>query len=416
METWDFVIVGGGPAGLTAGSRAALRGKRTLLLEKNRKPGVKILLSGGQRCNFTHDADPRGIIEAFGRSGRFLHSALAAFGPQDIIDLLNSEGVASSVEPNTGKVFPASDRASDVLAVLMRRLKKSGCVQALEEPLKDIRRIEGGFNLITAKRSLFAKKVLLATGGKSYPACGTTGDGYAWAAALGHTIVHPRPALVPVTTHARWVTALKGITIPAVLVKVIEPLNDAETKTRSLAVRRGSLLFTHFGLSGPVVLDVSREISGYSTPQKLILACDFLPDMNQEELDRMIAAQCKSAGQWQMAVILDRWLPRRLANTLLRQSEVPPQCRGAELSKPQRCQLVRNIKKLSVPVAGVMGFRKAEVTAGGVALDEVDSRSMQSKIVPGLFFAGELLDLDGPIGGYNFQAAFSTGFLVGESV
>ncbi len=190
--TWDIVIVGGGPAGLMAGPCAAMRGKRTLLLEKNRKPGVKILLSGGTRCNFTHATDARGIVEAFGPSGRFLHSALAAFGPQDIVDLLQSEGVPAKIESDTGKIFPASDRASDVLAVLLRRLRKSGCTLAVEEPLKDLERSEYGFRLITAQRTIDAQKVLLATGGKSYPACGTTGDGYRWAAALGHTIIPPR--------------------------------------------------------------------------------------------------------------------------------------------------------------------------------------------------------------------------------
>jgi predicted Rossmann fold flavoprotein len=416
METWDIVIVGGGPAGMMAGARAALRGKRTLLLEKNRKPGVKILLSGGTRCNFTHATDARGIVDAFGDSGRFLHSALAAFGPQDIVDLLQSEGVPAKIESDTGKIFPASDRASDILAVLMRLLTKNGCTLATDEPLQEVEKSADGFCLITTRQTITAKNVLLATGGKSYPACGTTGDGYRWAAGLGHTIVPPRTALTPVTTHAPWITALQGITIPDVSVEVIEPLDDEKSKTRSLAMRRGSFLFTHFGLSGPVVLDVSRVISGYSPPQKLFLQCDFLPGVKQEELDAMIAAECASLGQRQVAVILDRWLPRRLADMFLQQTEAPPLCRGADFSKLQRRRLVHAIKQLRIPVSGTMGFRKAEVTAGGVALDEVDSRDMQSKIAPGLYFAGELLDLDGPIGGFNFQAAFSTGYLAGESM
>ncbi|MGA2796128.1 MAG: aminoacetone oxidase family FAD-binding enzyme, partial [Thermoguttaceae bacterium] len=284
------------------------------------------------------------------------------------------------------------------------------------EQLVEIERSAEGFNLITSRRTISAKKILTATGGKSYPACGTTGDGYRWAAALGHTIVPLHAALAPVTTHAPWVTALQGITIADVLVKVVEPLNDGNGKTRCLASRRGSFLFTHFGVSGPAVLDVSRVISGYSPAQRLILECDFLPGVEQEELDAQIAAQCASAGGRQVAVILDGRLPRRLADTLLEQAKVPLERRGAELSKPERRGLVMAIKQWPIPVAGAMGFRKAEVTAGGVALDEVDSRNMQSKIVPGLYFAGELLDLDGPIGGYNFQAAFSTGYLAGESM
>ncbi len=312
MDTWDIAIVGGGPSGLMAGARAAQRGKRTLLLEKNRRPGVKILLSGGTRCNFTHAADARGIVEAFGPSGRFLHSALAAFGPQDVIAFFQSEGVPEKIEPDTGKIFPASDQASDVLSALINRLSKSGCELAPEESLLEIEQSANGFNLITSKRTISAEKILLATGGKSYPACGTTGDGYRWAAALGHTIVPLHAALAPVVTHALWVTALQGITIADVLVKVIEPfdeINEANGKTRCLASRRGSFLFTHFGVSGPAVLDVSRAISGYSPAQRLILQCDFLPGSEQEELDAHIAAQSASAGGRQVAVILDSRLP-----------------------------------------------------------------------------------------------------------
>jgi predicted Rossmann fold flavoprotein len=401
---------------MMAAAQAAGRGKRTLLLEKNRKPGIKILLSGGTRCNFTHAADARGIVEAFGPSGRFLHSALAAFGPQEIIDLMQSEGVPAKIESGTGKVFPASDRASDVLAVLLRRLKKSGSALDCAEPLQNIEPWKKGFRLITARRTIFAEKVLLATGGQSYPACGTTGDGYRWAAELGHNVIPPRTALVPVTTHAPWITALQGITIPDVLVKVIEPAHNSPGENRAWASRRGSFLFTHFGLSGPAVLDVSRVISAYLQPQKLILQCDFLPDIKPEKLAALIEAECATAGQRQMAVILQRWLPRRLAETVLEQAAASLHCRGAEFSKSQRRRLINTIKQLAIPVAGTTGFRKAEVTAGGVSLQEVDSRRMQSKIVPGLYFAGELLDLDGPIGGYNFQAAFSTGYLAGKSM
>jgi predicted flavoprotein YhiN len=437
MDTWEIVIVGAGPAGLMAGARAALGGRKTLLLEKNRKPGAKILISGGTRCNFTHTADARDIVEAFGPSGRFLHSALAAFGPQDVIDFFRSEGVKAKIESATGKVFPSSDRASDILSALVRRLKKSGCELAADEPLLKIKKSKGGFRLTTRRRNIFAQKILLATGGKSYPACGTTGDGYRWAEELGHTIVAPCPALTPITTHAAWVVALKGITIADASVEVMEPLRDENVqrsvpssfseegsggragrgssgKCRCLAQRRGSLLFAHFGLSGPAALDVSRAISAHPAPRSLILKCDFLPGIGMEELEGMIAAQCASAGRRGAAAVLNRLLPRQLVDALLQQAGMPSRCRAAELSKTQRRRLAAAAKQCAIPVAGTMGFRKAEVTAGGVALDEVDSSTMQSKITPGLFFAGELLDLDGPIGGYNFQAAFSTGFLAGE--
>ncbi|HQU46280.1 MAG TPA: aminoacetone oxidase family FAD-binding enzyme, partial [Pirellulales bacterium] len=203
MTDWEVIVVGAGAAGLLAAARAAERGRRTLLLEKNRRPGIKILMSGGTRCNLTHATDRRGIVREYGPPGRFLHSALAALSPQDLVDLFEAEGVRTKVEPDTGKIFPVSDRASDVLDALLARLRRSGCTLALEEPLIDLEAMaSGGFMLTTAKRKLTTEKVLITTGGQSYPGSGTSGDAYAWAAAFGHTIVPPRPALTPVTTDA----------------------------------------------------------------------------------------------------------------------------------------------------------------------------------------------------------------------
>src|SRR5262249_6302311 len=213
--TCDVVVAGAGAAGLLAAIRAAERGRRVLLLEKNRKPGVKILMSGGTRCNITHATDNRGIVEAYGQPGEFLHSALAALSVEDTIALFEAEGVATKVE-ETGKVFPVSNKAVDVLNALVRRLNRSGATLSLDEPLQRLSREGDGFELTTPKRSLAAAKVILTTGGKSYPGSGTTGDGYAFAAQFGHTIVPPRPALVPVRVNLPWVTELRGITLPDV--------------------------------------------------------------------------------------------------------------------------------------------------------------------------------------------------------
>lgn len=420
MHDWDVVVIGGGAAGLVAAFRAAERGRRTLLLEKNRKPGAKILMSGGTRCNLTHATDKRGILEEFGPPGRFLNSALSRFGPQDVIEMFAAEGVATKIEQPLGKVFPESDKALDVLGALVRRLERSGCVLAREEPVTGLERAGDGFRVATPLRSLSAGKVILTPGGKSYPGCGTTGDGYAWAAAFGHKVVTPRPALVPLRTDAAWVHVLSGVTIPDVLVKVM-PSDAAGSPSgirgsAPLAQRRGSFLFTHFGLSGPPVLDVSRAVSGHPLPETLILVCDFLPAMTAGRFDALLSRHSATDGRKQIATILANWLPQRLAETLVGQAGIAAPLRAAELSKGDRLRLIQAVKQAPIPIAGTLGFKKAEVTAGGVALEEIDSRSMQSKLVPGLYVAGELLDLDGPIGGYNFQAAFSTGWLAGESV
>jgi len=422
---WDVAIIGGGPAGMMAAAQAAQRGRKTILFDKNREPGVKILLAGGTRCNLTHATDAWGIVEAFGPAGRFLHSALAALGPQQVVELFEAEGVPTKVEPG-GKVFPASDRAADVRAALLQRMERSGATLAAGEPLVDLVRTDAGFRLVTPKQSVEVKKVVLATGGQSYPACGTTGDGYHWAAALGHRVVPPHTALVPVTSHAPWVRALQGITLPDVVVEVVDGgpsggIDNGANKnvfpsSAPLERRRGSLLFAHFGLSGPVVMDVSHAVSGSSHPNTLRLRCDLLPALPEEELDGLLARQCIAGGKKRVATLLDPWLPHRVGETLMVLTGMPQERPAAELSKADRRRLAQTVKQLDIPVSGTMGFRKAEVTAGGVALGEVDSRTMQSRLVPNLYFAGELLDLNGPVGGYNFQAAFSTGWLAGESV
>ncbi|HLW64294.1 MAG TPA: NAD(P)/FAD-dependent oxidoreductase [Gemmataceae bacterium] len=408
LKAFEVAVVGAGAAGLMAAMRAAERGKRVLLLEKNRKPGVKILMSGGTRCNITHATNNRGIVEAYGPPGKFLHSALAAFSVQDTLDFFEAEGVATKVE-ETGKVFPVSDKALDVLNALLRRLQRSGATLALDEPLQRLSPHGDIFELATPKRTLTAEKVILTTGGKSYPGSGTTGDGYAFAAQWGHTIVPPRPALVPVRITAPWVADLRGITLPDVRVRILEGESVLDQ-------RRGSLLFAHFGLTGPVILDISRTISGHSRPNSLQLEIDLLPPLKEADVDEFLRRQAQESGKKQLTVVLTSLLPRRLCDHVLSLCGLPIERKAAALSREERACIIAVVKRLRLPVAGTLGFEKAEVTAGGIALNEVDSRNMQSKLVPNLFLAGEVLDLDGPIGGYNFQAAWSTGWLAGNSV
>jgi predicted Rossmann fold flavoprotein len=406
-EFWDIVVVGAGAAGLMAAVRAAEEGRRTLLLEKNRKAGVKILMSGGTRCNLTHATDNRGIVEAFGRPGRFLNSALAELSVDDTITFFEEEGVATKVE-ETGKVFPVSNKAADVLNALLRRLHRSGARLSLGEPLLAIQPERPGFVLTTSLRRLRTLRLLITTGGKSYPGSGTTGDGYGFIAGLGHSIVPPRPALVPVTVAAPWISSVRGITVPDVIVRIF-------AAEKRLVERRGSLLFAHFGLSGPVILDVSRVVSGHATPTTLTLELDLLPCVPESDLDAHLQREAINSAKKQLAGILQAVLPRRLADIVLEQTGLPVDRKAAGLTRKDRSQIVQHVKHMRVPVTGTLGFGRAEVTAGGVTLDEVDSRTLQSKLCPELFIAGEVLDLDGPIGGYNFQAAFSTGWLAGAA-
>lgn len=420
MPDWDVVVIGAGAAGLLAATRAAERGRKTLLIEKNKRPGVKILISGGTRCNLTHACDARGIVEAYGNQGKFLHSALASLSPRALVELVEAEGVLTKTEP-TGKIFPVSDKATDVLAALLRRFERSGCALATQEAVQSLDRIGVLFSITTERRALTAESLAITTGGCSYPGSGTTGDGYAWGAKFGHTIVLPRPALVPITTNVDWVRDLSGITVPdvAVTVELRPPQESTEVpaaRARPLASRRGSFLFTHFGMSGPVTLDVSRAITGHPQPSTLDVVCDFLPGLSDAAFDTSLTDAARAAGKRFVSSILPELLPTRLSAALLKLAGVSEDLRCAELGKSARSRLVQAFKHCRIAVSGTLGFKKAEVTAGGISLAEVDSRTMQSRLVPRLYLAGEVLDLDGPIGGFNFQAAFSTGWLAGGNL
>ncbi|HLA86182.1 MAG TPA: aminoacetone oxidase family FAD-binding enzyme, partial [Thermoguttaceae bacterium] len=366
---WDVAVVGAGPAGLMAAAGAARRGHKTLLIERNAEPGVKILISGGGHCNLTHDGDARAVAEAFGSSGRFLRSALASLDPAGLVEMMARLGVPCRTEPG-GKILPASDRAADVLAATLRMLNESGATLRTEQTIVDVTAEHDGFRLTMQTGEIHARRVVLTTGGQSYPGCGTTGDGYCWAAALGHAIVAPRPALVPILVEVDWVKALQGITLPDVLLRVVPSTTASDSPAvaskpaRPIAERRGSLLFAHFGVSGPVALDLSRFVSETPRGRRPALACDFLPDVNEEQLAAALAEAASREGRRTASNLLAQWLPGRLAESLCRASDVPPDRRLAELSRGERVALVHAIKRLVLPTTGTLGFEKAEVTAG----------------------------------------------------
>jgi predicted Rossmann fold flavoprotein len=249
--------------------------------------------------------------------------------------------------------------------------------------------------------------VILAVGGRSYPGCGTTGDGYALARRLGHKIVDTRPALVPIRVEPDWVSSLKGLSLPDVLASVRLASGPV------LQERREAILFAHFGLSGPAILDVSRAVARHDGADPLVLQLDLFPDVSREALDAKLQGACRK-GKQSLVTILANELPHRLCECLVDAAGIPRGRIGPDLSRPERVRLVSTLKALSLPIRGTLGFEKAEVTSGGIALDEVDPRTLESRLVPGTYIIGEVLDLDGLIGGYNFQAAWSTGWLAGE--
>ncbi len=408
---WDAIIIGGGAAGLWAAGTAAERGRRVLVLEKNNKAGVKILMSGGTRCNITQSCDSRKIAEAFGKQGRVLLSPLSRMSPQDVVRIFESEGVATKVE-DTGKIFPLSDRALDVRDALVNRLTRHGGVVATGQAVLDAKQSASntGFDVTTADTTFHCQHLLITSGGLSFSGCGTTGDGYAWARNFGHVVTPTRPALTPLLSNAAWVQELSGLTLDNARVTAVPNRQQAKSIERDSS--QGGLLWTHFGFSGPTAMNVSRCVSDLAEFANTDLLIDLLPERSSPQLEAWLA-ESASQGARTIGTRLAEIIPKRIAAAVLVQSGIASEIKLAELSKKHRHALLQNLKTLRVPIHGTRGYPKAEVTAGGVTLSEVNFQDMQSRLVPGLFFAGEILDLDGPIGGYNFQCAWSTGHTAG---
>lgn len=422
---YDAIIIGAGAAGLWAAGTAGARGRRVLVLEKNTKPGPKILMSGGTRCNITQNCSSRAIADAFGRQGRSLLGVLDRLSPQDVVEQFRRMGVETKVE-ETGKIFPSSDRAIDVRDALVRRLRDAGAELQTGCAVQHVLRspIGVGFEVRTEEHTWYAEKILITTGGLSFSGCGTTGDGYPWVTAFGHQVTPLRPALTPLLSSAEWVHRLSGITLNDVAITAVIA-SEAEAKectsgkaksksknSKERSSSRGGFLWTHFGCSGPTAMNVSRcftELNDYSDAR---LNLDLLPDASRATLlqswNRM-----RSEGSRSVINELSSQLPRRIAEALMEQSGISVETRTAELSNRLLDKLLENLKSWPIPIHGTRGYPKAEVTAGGVELNEINFQKMESKIVPGLHLAGEILDLDGPIGGYNFQAAWSTGHTAG---
>lgn len=403
----DVVVVGAGAAGTMAAIQAAGRGRRTVLLEKNRQPGLKILISGGGRCNLTTTRRDKDLERQYGaRRGRFLRHALRSFPPTALREFVERAGVPLR-EEDLEKLFPVSQRARDVVDALLRLCRDAGVELVAEAPVHELRPADDGAGFVVhhARGELRCASVVLATGGLSYPKTGATGDGYAWCRAFGHTITETFPALAPLQVDERWVRELQGIVLHDVDIACVGP-DGAETLRR-----RRPILFTHKGLSGPAPMDLAgdvEELRGCASAR-----FDFAPEQHREALEQAWLADAAAHGSRRVETLLPRGLPERVRHALVAHGGIAPDVTLASLPKGSRRRLLEIVKDLRVPVPKSLGYAAAEVTRGGVALDEVDARTMQSKLRPGLFVCGELLDVDGPIGGFNFQAAFATGRLAG---
>jgi predicted Rossmann fold flavoprotein len=404
MEQYDVVVIGAGPAGLFCAIHAVCSKNRVLQLEKNSDPGKKLLLSGSGQCNITHDGEIRDFLTRYGNHGKFLKPALFAFTNADLIAFFYERGLSMVTEEN-GKVFPKTLRSDDVLSILLDECRKRGIIFHCGDAVTGISRTSDGFEVTTAVKVYHTPILVIATGGASYPGSGSSGDGYRFAASMGQRVTEIGPALTPLLIRNFPFASLSGMSFPHMRFSVWRA-------NKKIADRTGDVLFTHLGLSGPGILDASREIR---IDDEIRLS--FVGTLKREEFTADLRRRIKESRDWQIGTILAAYpIPERLNRKLLALSGIPEDLKGNHFSAEQRLQLITNCIEFPLTVTAPGGFSVAMVTRGGIALENVNPKTMESTIIPNLYFAGEVLDIDGDTGGYNLQAAFSTGFLVGQNI
>ena len=405
----DVVVVGAGAAGILAAWRAAALGASVLLLEKNERIGTKILISGGGRCNITHDGPIETLLGAFRpNEARFLRPSCYRFTNTDIVDMLTARGLEVTTRAD-GRIFPTHGTAKDVVAILGQYLDRAGVSVRLHCGVTGIEGDSTGVRGVRVGRELIpAAQVVLAVGGMSYPGAGTTGDGYPWARELGHTIVKVRAALAPIFLATAPPPEWPGVAVRDIVLK-------ARQNGREIARWRGDMLFTHRGVSGPTVLGISRVIAERQREGAVMLEADLSPDHSFEALADQIREWAAAHPRRAVGSFLEPLLPNRLVDATLEAAGIDKSITGAYLSRKEQNRLVVMLKGWAVGAVEHVPLEKGEVVAGGVELEEVDPRTMRSRIVPGLYLCGEILDIAGPVGGYNLQAAFSTGYVAGET-
>ncbi len=404
---YDLIVIGGGPAGMLGAATAGANGLQVLLIEKNDRPGKKLSITGNGRCNVTNS----GGIDDFQRNivsnGRFLYSALAKFNNQRLIALLNLLGVKVKVE-QSGRVFPVSDRAGDVVEALQKHLRSNNVeikfgAQVTAVTVRDSR-VSGV--LLSDNSTLDARKVLLATGGLSYRQTGSTGDGYAIAKKLGHTIIEPRPALAPLVTSDKWVKSLQGVRLEKVKIQALTETPGPE--------QTGELLFTHFGISGPAVLNLSSYL-GCRTGYPVKVKIDLFPSLSKEQLAELLRLCFRQSTGKLLKNSLGELLPRRMIPIFLGMAGTLPDKQVGQVSREELLGLTETLKNIMLHIKGARPLNESIITGGGVSTAEINPSTLESKLVRGLYFAGEIIDVDALTGGYNLQIAFATGYLSSAS-
>ena len=402
---YDVIVIGGGPAGMFAAITAAKQGRSVLLLERNDRLGKKLLITGKGRCNLTNDCSAQEILQNVPRNGRFLFSAMNSFPPEKIIAFFEENGCPLKTERGN-RVFPVSDRSQSILDTLQKVMRKEN-VTVRTARVKGIQTDNGAVSAVRTEQETFeCSSVILATGGMSYPTTGSTGDGYAMAQRLGHTIIPAAGSLVPLETAGSDAQDMQGLSLRNCGVKLLDQ------KGKKLFTDFGELLFTHFGVSGPTVLSASCHLKG----ENCRLVLDLKPALDDGKLDARILRDLDMYKNRSMENALTDLLPRSMIPVVLRRLEIDPQMQANSLTKQQRRAMVELLKNYSLDITGKRPVSEAIITSGGVKVSEIDPKTMESKLVPGLYFAGEIIDCDAYTGGFNLQIAWATAYVAGMSV
>jgi len=408
-ECFDILVAGAGPAGLMAAIEGARNRAAVILLEAGPKPGRKLLATGGGRCNLSHAGTIESFLEGFDRkAARFLKPAAYAFPPEEAVRFFESLGAPLKVERGA-RVFPASDRADDILKALLKEAEAVGVILHMAAPVKSISGCSGAFEISSGRGIYRSGAVILATGGLSMRRTGATGDGYAFARNLGHTIVEPHPSLVPLVTEETWPREAAGLALKNVLL--------AAHLGKKRITRFGEMLFTHNGIGGPITLEISRfltdTLSTGGGPVRVEI--DLKPALDEKKLDARLLRELNENPRRRLSTVLHTLMPESLMKIFTSHFGFNPELTAGHVTREERLRLLRLLKTLPLTVTATEPIEEALVTRGGVSLSEIDSRTMESKLCPGLFFAGEIINADGDCGGYNLHQCWATGALAGRS-
>jgi predicted Rossmann fold flavoprotein len=407
---WDVVVIGGGASGMMTAGRAGSLGKKVLLLEKNDELGKKLLITGGGRCNVTNaEEDLRVLLSKFKDSDKFLFSTFSQFSNKDTLDFFNSRGMETKVEANN-RVFPITNKAESVWNVLLEYLKTNNVTVQSNCTVVGIETDGDKITLVKLKDKTIvkAKSFVLSTGGKSHPETGSTGDGFKWLAEIGHKVTEPTASLVPISTEDDWVKTLQGVSIENTKITVLQ--NDVKQE-----VKKGKILFTHFGLSGPTILNLSSEVGELLKYGEVFLSLDILPDLDYGQLNLKLQDIFKEKSNKKFKNTLDSLLPFAMVPIIVGLSGIDGDKPSHSITREERLHLVQVLKDLRVKVTGLLGEDKAIVTSGGVSLEEVDFKTMASKLFSNLYLTGDILNIDRPSGGYSLQLCWTTGFVAGSN-